>query len=238
MLGIRYYLTRHAYFCLDGRYCLFLDLRRNKYVCTERTLVEALSPWLFGWPQQLTFSDDPIPDEPATLACELVKVDLLTTRASQGREVKPPDIAEAQRSLIEVQAVQSWRDTSRSFPSFLVACWHAHTALRHQPLERIIRNVERTRLHSRHPTQPLALDRAIRLVLAFRALRGFFPRNYLCLFDSLALLHFLAAHDIYASWVFGVQSDPFKAHCWLQNNNTVLNDTVERALSFRPIMVV
>jgi len=76
------------------------------------------------------------------------------------------------------------------------------------------------------------------LVSTFHGLRPFFPRDYLCLFDSLALFIFLANHGVSPRWVFGVQSDPFAAHCWLQEGPLLLNDTLDRVTPYTPIMSV
>jgi Transglutaminase-like superfamily len=38
--------------------------------------------------------------------------------------------------------------------------------------------------------------------------------------------------------VFGVNADPFEAHCWVQAGSVVLNDTLGRVSSFTPIMSV
>jgi hypothetical protein len=35
-----------------------------------------------------------------------------------------------------------------------------------------------------------------------------------------------------------VQAKPFGAHCWLQSGETLLNETLEFAGEFAPIMVV
>jgi hypothetical protein len=59
-----------------------------------------------------------------------------------------------------------------------------------------------------------------------------------CLFDSLALIHFLAQYGLYPDWVFGVSADPFEAHCWVQAGQVVLNDTVERVSAFTPILTI
>jgi hypothetical protein len=69
-------------------------------------------------------------------------------------------------------------------------------------------------------------------------LRPLYPRDYLCLFDSLALIEFLAQHGLYPTWVFGVTSDPFMAHCWVQEGDTLLNDTVAHVGQFVPLMTV
>jgi hypothetical protein len=52
------------------------------------------------------------------------------------------------------------------------------------------------------------------------------------------LLEYLAWYRIFPTWVFGVQTRPFAAHCWLQHENIVLNDTVEHVTRYTPIMTV
>ena len=91
------------------------------------------------------------------------------------------------------------------------------------------------KLHSAHASD---VERVRTLVKAFDALRPWYPRPYLCMFDSLALLHFLAWHGVFPEWVFGVTAEPFKAHCWVRAGTTVLNDTLERTGAFTPIMQV
>jgi hypothetical protein len=76
------------------------------------------------------------------------------------------------------------------------------------------------------------------LVAVFTQLRPFYPRAYLCLYDSLALLEFLSRHHYYPLWTFGVKSDPFGAHCWVQWRDLVLNDAVARVRQYTPIMTV
>jgi Transglutaminase-like superfamily len=77
------------------------------------------------------------------------------------------------------------------------------------------------------------------LVDIFGRLRVFlFSHNEECLHDSLALLEFLARYRIFPGWVFGVRARPFVAHCWVQYEDIVFNDTVEHVAGYTPIMVV
>ncbi len=46
-----------------------------------------------------------------------------------------------------------------------------------------------------------------------------YTANQSCMFDSLTLFYFLRAFGVRATWVFGVQTGPFAAHCWLQQPN-------------------
>ncbi len=72
----------------------------------------------------------------------------------------------------------------------------------------------------------------------FRKLRPWYPRGYLCLFDALALVEFLARRHLFPTWVFGVQAQPFGAHCWVQAGDQLLNEGAEFANQFTPIMAV
>jgi hypothetical protein len=75
------------------------------------------------------------------------------------------------------------------------------------------------------------------LVHTFLSLRPLYPREYLCLFDSLCLVHFLAQFGHFPQWIFGVKLEPFGAHCWVQSGDVVLNDTVEVIGQYTPILV-
>jgi len=55
---------------------------------------------------------------------------------------------------------------------------------------------------------------------------------------SLALVEFLARYRLYPDWVFGVQTQPFKAHCWLQYGSLVLNDKPTRLHELTPILSI
>ena len=127
----------------------------------------------------------------------------------------------------------------RRSTTFLAAAVRAHLQLRWLTIERTVWKVRQLKERLAGTVCALQSENQLEGLLAeFDALRPLFPRNYLCTFDSLALLHFLATHGILVDWVFGVRADPFCAHCWLQKEDTVLNDTVEHVSTFDPIMCV
>ena len=73
---------------------------------------------------------------------------------------------------------------------------------------------------------------------SFLRVRPWYPRNYVCLYDSLALMLLLESYRIRADWIFGVREDPFVAHCWVQHGETVLNDHFDRIRNYVPIMAI
>jgi Transglutaminase-like superfamily len=62
------------------------------------------------------------------------------------------------------------------------------------------------------------------------------PAQGECLFRSFMLLAFLRSKGFDATWVFGVRTWPFQAHCWLQVGEVVVDDAVDRISPFTPIL--
>jgi hypothetical protein len=81
-------------------------------------------------------------------------------------------------------------------------------------------------------------DLARRVIGRHLKARQCFPRESACLLDSLALFHVLAKRKLFTSLVFGVIAEPFEAHCWLQFEDVVLNDSFESTAACTPIMVI
>ena len=76
-------------------------------------------------------------------------------------------------------------------------------------------------------------------MIAFTRLRPlFYTLRGACLLDSLTLIHFLSAEGIHPDWVFGVKTEPFDAHCWVQQGELLLNDVPDRVRQYSPILVV
>jgi hypothetical protein len=73
---------------------------------------------------------------------------------------------------------------------------------------------------------------------AFDQMAPFAPFQGECLFRSFLLLAFLRLEAREATWVFGVRTYPFRAHCWLQVGEVVLDDAVERVCAYVPILAV
>lgn len=72
----------------------------------------------------------------------------------------------------------------------------------------------------------------------FASLRRMVPSSIDCLPDSLALFDFLQRRGAAAQIIFGVRRDPFAAHCWVQADGFLLNETVDTASGFTPILAI
>lgn len=64
------------------------------------------------------------------------------------------------------------------------------------------------------------------------------PFQGVCLYRCWFLLNFLRSAGLTADWVFGVQTWPFSAHCWLQAGPLLLDDDLDRVGLYAPILVV
>jgi hypothetical protein len=76
------------------------------------------------------------------------------------------------------------------------------------------------------------------LISAFEYVERFAIRRDRCLLRSIGLQHLLAQNGYESTLVFGVRLHPFEAHCWLQDDDLILNDTIEMVGPFEPIRAV
>lgn len=72
----------------------------------------------------------------------------------------------------------------------------------------------------------------------FARLRVWAPFDGACLKRSYMMLRYLRLCGLDATWVIGVRTWPFRAHCWLQAGDVALDDDVERLAPYHPILAV
>jgi Transglutaminase-like superfamily len=247
-----YFLSKHVYFCVRGGELVFLDLKADKYFSMAAAKARSFVPELASNSRRqelqstgslngsATAPEDlsPQPTNGAAALATLLKRGLLTTDSSEGKAVAathidPPSV-DLIGSLPEVETRLYWSDVLK----FLRAVISAWLILKLRPLEDVVRRVRRRR-EAQGPTVSLDLAAARRCVGLFERMRPFvFSAHNACLFDSLVLSEFLALYRLYPEWVFGVQTAPFAAHCWLQHSHIAFNDTAEHASEFTPIMSI
>jgi hypothetical protein len=207
---------------------VFIDLKQDDYTLVNGGAAAAL--------RMLSAQTTPTENVADDLS-ELLQGGLLTTERNAGRLVTPTQVDLAVDSLVDRETLRDTSVTPGHVMNFLAACTKASMHLRWRKIEDTVLSVAH-RKAKYASDQPLDLARARRLTAAFQRLRSFFPANYLCLFDSLALLEFLAKYRVYPNWVFGVRLEPWAAHCWVQYGHCAFNEEVEEAVNYTPIMVI
>ena len=88
------------------------------------------------------------------------------------------------------------------------------------------------------PGAPVDLVLVARLTAAFARRLPWDPFQGACLYRAWLLRRILASRGQSVTWVFGVRTWPFGAHCWLQIENLVLDDEPDRISQYTPIMAV
>lgn len=238
----RYALAGHVFVCLNGEHLVLLDLKEDRYWALEAAQTAGLGSLVEGWPiraSDVAPSADSPPSPETSAAIEvLLGRGLLTQGNPPGKSATPVAATLPHRELMSDAEAPAGPQVG-NWVTFFATSTLAKLALRTRPFEHVIERVRRRKELMAPKAAPLDAARARKLVEAFTRYRVFlFSSKDECLYDSLALLEFLARYGIYPDWVFGVQTRPFAAHCWVQYGDIVFNDSVEHVTGFTPIMVV
>ena len=248
MKNSSYYLAKNAFVCLIDNHYVFLNLGTDEYLCIGVNDSVAVRH-IFGVKNYLQDCDEHIEfyekeactaDDDDQAIKGLVANGILVSDVRKG---KPPSLLNK-----EIPADNTSLDLTDPRPDIRIShIWHFFAAaltasfnLRWQSIENTVRFIERRKKKKREGSKivPESSGATTNLFRVFHALRPFYPRPYLCLYDSLALIHFLARYDIYPEWIYGVKLKPFGAHCWVQSDKMVINDIVDNVRDYTPIMSV
>lgn len=224
------FLPHHVHFCYRGDTAVFLDLQRDDY-----TFVGAAGAAGLRCSSALKASVTS-PESRAALN-ELLDGGLLTTDRNAGRVIAPTTTTLATQPLLDDQAIASARASFVHLLNFSIAATHAAARLRWGELHRTIGRVQR-RKAKQNTSAAFDVDRARELVAIFGRLRPLLPRRHLCLYDSLALIEFLARYGLFPRWIFGVRLEPWAAHCWVQEAEYIFNEEPEEAAGYTPVMMI
>lgn len=196
-----------------------LDVRSDRYLALDDAAADAMRRWRDG---------------PAR-SVEDVAIDRLLARgmlipADTSRSGGWPAIDVPSRSLLDSPSVPQG-STLTVVPEIAALLWRARRRLRHKGLEHSLAEARRRKsiAGGKDPLPHLSL---------FRAARRLVPITPHCLTDSLALSTFLGRRNVHCDLVFGVKLDPFAAHCWLQDQDGILNDSTDSVTTFTPIMAI
>jgi Transglutaminase-like superfamily len=249
-----YTLNPHTFVCIDRRRTVILDLMQDRYLQIRLEDSNRLAAYIQGWPSvnqvatasggepagvtsgALSGSECEMSGEEGQGLNELVHLGLITVRAdpdSSRPQVVLPAPEQELLSAGDTRPARTWRTLFRCY----LAGRRARRWLRTRPLHEVVDRVRALRGGSVSSALDVPLARQV--VGTFLYLRPYLRSSKdACLLESLSLLNVLSLHGIYAHWVFGVRTEPFFAHCWLQNHDCVLDDSVDRVRQFTPIMIV
>lgn len=234
----QYLLAEHVRLAISEGQVVLLDLKNDRYLGLGRSESSALSRIVVEWPQ-IDYpggDSDAISQQDAdVLLREMLDRQLIAVNELAHTRRQPAPALDAAFAAIAPMAQPHVLKHSKNCLLGFVA---ASLKLRLMGLESVVRNVAARKATRGCVAQPDPRHLS-ELVAVFMTLRPWlFTAKDACLFDSLALLEFLARYEIYPTWVFGVVAAPFAAHSWLQHGGVVLNDYPENVLKYSPILVV
>ena len=234
-----YELAPGVFACATGRRYIFLDLRRDRYIAVPAARMQRIAPMISGLNPDGHANDFlGLNDESSTdVAGELLQAGLLR-HAVRLQGPRPPLPAAATYELEYSNHAPTDRRTPRHSLRAVRAMLRADIALRWTPLWRIADRIRASKTHAAPDLSDPPPWEVESITSSLLHIRPWYPRNYLCLYDSLTLMLLLGSCRISADWFFGVREDPFIAHCWVQHKSTVLNDHLDRIRLFVPIMAI
>jgi hypothetical protein len=235
-----YFIAPSVHWCTLHGFTVVLDVVNDKYLSIPAAQFEALLPFLASGAASGASAPRPkLPAELQEFARELADSRVLVTQ-SPHRDIEPiGNVARPTRVISSAEGLPPFTRALPYLPAFIRACVIADYTLRYIPLHKTIARISQRKRRYCGKGKPTSEALLETLTRRFYALRLLYPRAYLCLFDSLALIEFLSSWALLPDWVFGVCVDPFRAHCWVQHNGLVLCDTLQfSARWFRPIMVI
>lgn len=239
-----YYISPEVFIRDCFYHWVFLDLARDRYLCVRRSDFDEVAPWIaLDGPGTGRFPHDRVPpicgqppESVEKALSSLVTEGLITRTRPTAANSAWCRWAPPHNSLLDTSERSLEATGVHLALRFAICAAKADFQLRYFTISRIVQRIRIRK--TRFAAIDCDLDRVAALIAAFKGLRWFYPRDYLCLFDCLALLELLAGYGIYPTWVFAIATDPFQAHCWLQHENTVLNDSLHRVVNYVPIMTV
>src|SRR5882672_8594713 len=152
MRNTQYFLRNHAFFCLTNTFCFFLNLKTDKYLCTNSKMFRLLGPHIYGWlgdSEPGERAEVSLPPDRTLLAEELVDQEILSRTQIDCKEARPTVWTLPLRTPAHEQTPSALYRLSRAAP-FFWATASANHSLRKSPLDSVIRLVrQRKEAHVR-----------------------------------------------------------------------------------------
>lgn len=207
--------------CEAGGRLIFLDQKEDRYFGLEAAAEAVIEMLIAG--SALTPAQ-------CVIATRLERTGILASGERKAALCSPPQ--QVSRSLLDEALPRvSTLQVLRTAYALQRARWLLSVA----GFERSLRaTARRKRPHTGLMTGPTVYQIAAGFVRT-AALATAYDR---CLPRALAVSHMLAAQRIPHTLVIGVHVRPFHAHCWVQQDDIVINDHVEVVREFTPILVL
>lgn len=236
----QYFVSGHVRWCATQDGIVLLDLKSGKYLGLGAIEANALKLVVRNW-REIEFdinnggAREAIVDG-ESLATQLISSSLLSVDSQEHNNLSASPYPYTSISHSEVLSIE--KPHLAFLANLAISHLIALRLFRTATLEFIVNRISsRKKLHTpinNHDTESVRHYACIYLHLR----PMIFTSRDRCFLDSLTLVEFLSRYGVFPLWVFGTKTQPFGAHCWVQYDSHVLNDTPEVARGFTPILVV
>lgn len=198
---------------------IFLDARRGRYFLLRGEMARCFCAFASGAVS---------PTQIDTLAHHhLLEQDEGCREA--GSEIIPPVASHLDRPLRPV--------SPRLVGEAILRQWAASRFLKRRGFARAIEDLKAAHVRHKDQTHRTSTTSEATIAAAFRQAQRFISATDRCLPRSIAMAAMLASHGRTPTIVLGVQL-PFAAHCWVQCEDRVVSDPLERIDTFEPILAL
>ncbi len=218
---MRYALRAGLSFCRDGDRFVFLDVPADRYFMLPEAKAESFA--------RLVDRRSLARDDEANLQALLGRVLVQTGGCALRTTVPPPN---ASRSLLDEPGRAALHRTVCAWLGFS----YARFQVRHLGLAALLRRLQRLK-NAAAPARSDAMPVLEQAVAAFARAGRLVSINDRCLAHSAAIAVWLVRRRVAATLVIGVAVDPFQAHCWVQVDDLLVNERVDVARDYIPILV-
>lgn len=224
---MRYQLREDLSCCDVDGIMIFLDVAQDRYFRLSGPLEEAMRRFRAQ------------KDVASALLEDLAAKRILVEAADPIARPAMASVQRPSRSAIEQPVAAGHRLSAATVFEVMAIVWSTHRRLKTCALKA---NLDEARAYrdreagsSKVAASATLEESLLQAVWQFARARRYVPIEPTCLLDSLSLLRFLSWRRLSANIVFGVTSEPFAAHCWVQAGDMVLNETLSDTHAHTPI---
>lgn len=212
-----WHLSPDTYCCSVAGRTVFLDAGRDRYLLVPARMQPAFDTWSHT-------PGAPLPDALAPLATVGMVTESPAVRPGRKSLPVAPVASELERVRSRWDGLAGWR---WSWPIF-----RARHELKYRGFLATLETVRAAKAAIVGPSDPRPLAQSLRAARGHRSIAGD------CLVQSIALMKLLHQRQSSAALVIGVTLEPFRAHCWVQHGDMVLNDEIDVVAPFTPILAL
>lgn len=230
-----YYLAEHVHTCLSNGHIVFLDIQNDRYSALPPEISKCLGALVDNKAINFDEFENSRPEIRAALT-NLIDRGMLRADAPSTVRVRSRTVRKPRRDLSDANIEGRANVASLHTANFFYAYSRAVVDTKILSHDRVIRSLSRYNPRKKSEGQKYTLEE---IVEAFRFIRIFFYREInRCYFDCIVHMYFLRRYGFDPVWVFGVQMEPFHAHCWVQVGDVLVTNYLGETSMLRPILTV